>query len=244
VDQRVDFGLGLVDRQKNKHLRPVPVKMTPPTTPTASNSEGVIKFALEFTPEPLGDYAFIDELNAWRTILFRLGLTGQDPCRYGGLAFGNLSHIVGLRQFIISGTQTGGKENLTPGDYCLVVDFDVTNNQLKAQGPLPPSSEALTHGAIYAANPQAECVIHVHSPQIWRHAEALGIQCTHKSIAYGTPEMAQALAESAQNHAGPGIIAMRGHEDGVIAFAAKIKQAGCLLLECLAAAYEREHKLK
>jgi len=37
--------------------------------------EGVIKYRLDFQPEAPRDYPEYAELNAWRTILFQLGLS-------------------------------------------------------------------------------------------------------------------------------------------------------------------------
>ncbi|MFM8333814.1 MAG: class II aldolase/adducin family protein, partial [Candidatus Methylumidiphilus sp.] len=99
------------------------------------------------------------ELNAWRQILFRLGLTGLDPRRYGGLAFGNVSLRTQGSRFAVSGTQTGGKPRLGPQDYCLVTGFDLAHNRIHAEGPVKPSSEALSHGAVYAANRSVGCVL-------------------------------------------------------------------------------------
>jgi len=215
--------------------------MRPPASALPPEREGVIKFELEFShalPQALESIA---ELNAWRQLLFRLGLTGRDPARYGGLAYGNVSRRGGGRRFIISGTQTGAKPCLDAADYCLVLDFDLGNNRLQAEGPVEPSSEALTHGAVYDAVPQAGCVIHVHSPEIWQKARQLGICLTDASIAYGTPEMGWAVGAAAASSS-TGIIAMGGHEDGVLAFAEHVGQAAVRLLQCLAQALELEQR--
>ncbi len=215
--------------------------MTSTIDATPGEKEGVAKFKLEFLPAPPQPQASIAELNAWRQILFRLGLTGRDPTRYQGLAYGNLSRRAGTGSYIVSGTQTGAKPCLSPDDYCLVVDFDLENNRIRAEGPVEPSSEALTHGAIYAGNPQAECVIHIHSPEIWRNTRQLGITFTAPSIAYGTQAMGRAVQE-ASGDASAGVIAMGGHEDGVIAYAPSVEQAAVELLRCLAKALELEQQ--
>ncbi len=201
--------------------------------------EGIIKFDLEFRCIPIGTAANIAELNAWRQILFRLGLTGLDPARYQGLAYGNLSRRLGAHSYIVSGTQTGAKSALSPDDYCLVLDFDLENNFIRAEGLIKPSSEALTHGAIYAGNPQAQCVIHAHSPEIWRNADLLGIFTTDPTIAYGSVAMGEAVRKAvAEKDAG--MIAMGGHEDGIIAYGTKIEQTAKELLQYLAKALELE----
>lgn len=209
--------------------------MTPP-----AEHEGIIKFHLEFSLAPPLALEQVAELNAWRRIFFQLGLTGRDPARYAGLAYGNVSQRTEGRSFIVSGTQTGDKPNLNPADYCLVIDFDLEKNRLSANGPIEPSSEALTHGAIYSAAPQTACVIHVHSPEIWRNARRLGIPITDESIAYGTPAMGRAVIAAATRTSG-GIIAMGGHQDGVLAFADEVGLAAIRLLQCLVIANKLEH---
>jgi len=200
--------------------------------------EGAIKFNLDFTFARPDGMQNISEVDAWRQILHRLGLIGQDPERYEGLAFGNVSLRINRRGFFISGTQTGGKPCLAIEDYCQVLEFDIAHNRIHAKGLVKPSSEALTHAAIYEAKGQALCVIHIHSPEIWRHAHQLDIPTTAATIAYGTPAMGRAVSEAAKD--GEGIIAMGGHEDGVLAYAKTAGQASCLLLQALAKAVEAE----
>lgn len=203
----------------------------------SDDPEGVIKFELDFVhaSADLGFAGELAEIEAWRTVLWRLGLTGQDAARYGGLAYGNVSRIASWPQFLISGTQTGGKARLGVDDFCLVLTCDVRSNSIKAQGPVQPSSEALTHGAIYDAAPRTGCVIHVHSPEIWRNAKRLGIYMTEESVAYGTPEMGWSVGRAAALM-GKGVMAMGGHEDGVLAFDDTVEAAALTLLRCLALA--------
>lgn len=56
--------------------------------------EGVIRFGLEFTAAAPVSIPCLGELNAWRRILWQLGLIGQDPGRYGGYGFGNISRRI------------------------------------------------------------------------------------------------------------------------------------------------------
>ncbi|MDD5034362.1 MAG: class II aldolase/adducin family protein [Methylococcaceae bacterium] len=206
--------------------------MTRRTSTSPASSEGVIQFDLEFSLSPAPDEDSIAELNRWRRTLHRLGLIGLDPNRYGGVGYGNVSLRTGGNGFIVSGTQTGGKEQLDACDYCWVTDFDLNHNKIRATGPIKPSSEALTHGAIYAANPNTGCVIHVHSPQIWNCALVLGIPQTSSRITYGTPQMGIAAQENARGK-DKGIIVMRGHEDGVIAFGRNVEETTTELLSWL-----------
>ena len=114
--------------------------------------EGVVQFNLTFLPADPLPAAMLGSLNAWRQILYRLGLIGQDPHRYGGLGFGNVSIRMesgNNASFIISGTQTGGMDRLSPEHYTLVKTFDPATNSVVAEGVVRPSSESLTHGSLY-----------------------------------------------------------------------------------------------
>jgi len=203
--------------------------------------EGVVQFNLTFTPtEPL-PAAVLSSLNAWRQILYRLGLIGQDPKRYGGLGFGNISIRMdseNAASFIISGTQTGGMDRLFPEHYSLVKAFDAAANSIVAEGVVRPSSESLTHGSLYRLDRRIGAVIHAHSPEIWTQADSIGIPVTRRDAAYGTPEMAEEVCRLFQNTPVSvlKIFAMGGHEDGLVAFGGSMEQAGLILVRYLAVA--------
>lgn len=210
--------------------------MTPDTT------EGVTKFTLDFVSAPPVDPTLLTTLNAWRTVLHRLGLTARDPNRYQGLAYGNVSRRVRKRAswrsspvFLISGTQTAGLPQLDERHYSLVIGFDLGLNRIRAQGPLPPSSEALTHAAVYGADNRIACVIHCHSPEIWESRKALGLPTVPATVAYGTPEMAVALAALAKDNAAS-VIAMAGHRDGIVSHGTSVAQAAQRMIAALARA--------
>ncbi|HXV22364.1 MAG TPA: class II aldolase/adducin family protein [Desulfuromonadales bacterium] len=210
-----------------------------------SQQEGVIKFALEFRAAPPLPYAALREINAWRRVLYLLRLTGQDPARYGGLGYGNISQRLEpfdappeRRRFVVSGTQTGGLAELNAGHYTTVLESWPEENRLVAEGPIRPSSESLTHGALYALDASLRFIMHAHSPEIWRHAAALGIPLTDPAAAYGTPEMAAETRRLLRDEAvrAGGIFAMGGHEDGLVAFGRTAEAAGTVLLCALARA--------
>lgn len=207
--------------------------MTTPLPP--KETEGVVKYHLDFTPALAPEWPLLAELDAWRTVLFELGLTGCDPRRYGGLAYGNVSRRLAGRQFLISGTQTGQRGRLSSEHYCLVTDYDCAGNLLVAEGPIQPSSEALTHAAAYQAADSLNCVLHVHSPLLWQHAEPLAIPMTPAQAAYGTPAMAAAV-KSLFVEPGIRIIAMGGHRDGLIAAGESPESAALTLIRSLAGA--------
>ncbi len=208
--------------------------------------EGVIKFDLRFTPSAPLPFDRLRELNAWRKVLYRLGLIGEDPSRYGGAGFGNVSERIepfdtGSRPFVVSGTQTGGLPDLTERHYAIVIDCDPARNLVVAQGPIMPSSESLTHGMLYCLDATVRFVFHVHSPEIWRKARALGIPVTRAAVAYGTPEMAEEVRRLfAQTSVGrQRIFAMDGHEDGIVSFGQTADEAGTVMLRTLVRALQR-----
>lgn len=202
--------------------------------------EGVIKYRLEHRPAAGPAAEEVAELEAWRQILFELKLIGQDPERYDGLGYGNVSCRRDGASFLISASQTGHLPRLTPAHYCRVLDSDPLRNRLLAEGPLPPSSEALTHGAVYAADSALRAVLHVHGPALWRAGLALGWPATPARVPYGTPAMASEVAGLLRNRgAGEfGVIVMAGHQDGVLAFGGSVDAAGRNLLSALARAYQ------
>lgn len=196
--------------------------------------EGVIKYHLSFTTAEPCTFSRFAALDYWRSRLHQLGLIGQDPTRYGGYGFGNISSRLqpGQRPFLISATQTGHLPRLSRAHYALVTDFDLQHNWLQAEGSHPPSSEALTHASIYAACPDAGCVMHVHWPKAWAMAATLAWPVTAAEIPYGTPAMAVAVQDLVRAQGTPaGVIAMGGHEDGVLVYGRDEEAAGALLLD-------------
>ena len=103
---------------------------------------------------------------------------------------------------------------------------------------MKPSSESLTHAAIYALDERIKFVFHAHSPQIWRNREKLGIAQTDAQIPYGTPEMASEMRRLYDTGAfdNGNILAMAGHEDGVIGFGFDAAEAGEIIMRYLSIA--------
>jgi ribulose-5-phosphate 4-epimerase/fuculose-1-phosphate aldolase len=214
-----------------------------------SQSEGVVRFQLQFTQAPPTPYDHLREVNAWRKILYLAQLIGQDPGRYYGFGYGNISQRLGpfdtperRRRFVISGTQTGHLADLTGEHYATVLACHPDRNLVVAEGPIRPSSESMTHGAVYAVDDSLRCVIHVHSPHIWRSARALGIPSTDESVVQGTPEMAEEVRRLfRETHVRDHLVfAMGGHEDGVVSFGRSVKEAGSVLINHLARAFQEE----
>ncbi len=207
--------------------------------------EGVIKFKLCHLFDSPHRYDLLAELIAWRRILFQLQLIGEDPMRYDGYGFGNISQRVppfddpSCRPFIITGTQTGSCRSLGPEHFSTVTGCVPEQNRVTSTGPIKPSSEAMTHATLYEVDSELRVVMHVHSPHIWSAATRLGLPATSATAAYGTTAMTDAVRE-VMNQALTrelSLFVMGGHEDGVVSFGRTAEQAGHALISILAKAY-------
>lgn len=211
--------------------------------------EGLIRFRLEHASRPLAapaHAALARELAAWRRVLRRLGVLGRDPARYGGLAFGNASARLapfagvpaGLRRFLVTGSQTGGRADVSLREFALLECWDLAAHRATSSGEVTPSSESLTHAALYDASEEIRAVLHAHAPELWRHARALGVPVTDPAAANGTPAMSAAVARLGRDGAlaHTGVAAMGGHEDGVLAWGTSPADAGVALVRALARA--------
>jgi hypothetical protein len=213
--------------------------MTDQTSPT--ETEGTIRFAYALEP-PAGAVAGIDTLRAlgaWRALFKRLELLGQDPTRYGGLGFGNLSSRDRHRgdEFVITASQTATAPTLADEDLVRITHSNPGRFWVDAVGRQPPSSETLTHAMIYQADASIGWVFHVHSPEIWRRADELELPATAVDAPYGSPAMAEAVSQLLARHPSrPFVFATLGHQDGVFACGASADDTGSALMRVLARA--------
>jgi hypothetical protein len=106
-----------------------------------------VKFTHERARAEVTPFDRFAELNACRRKLLQLRLIGVDS---NGTSFGNLSVSDGAtRNFYITGSATGGVPELTLADWTKVVAYDFERNWVRYEGSTVPSSESLTHAAIY-----------------------------------------------------------------------------------------------
>lgn len=199
--------------------------------------DGVIKYdRTNFSYlEAIPDSEFTD-IEYQRKKLYQLNLIGED--QESKVGFGNISKRFDLShvknsprpQFIITATQTGKFSDLNGTHYTRVLDFDIDNAKIYSMGALEASSEALTHAAIYLANPSIKAIVHVHSQQIWEKMLNDGSPATQKGTSYGTKEMAYEGMRLARNHSS-GIFVMTGHEGGIISFSSDINLATQLMIK-------------
>jgi hypothetical protein len=190
--------------------------------------DGYIKYSSARRDGQVPQSASLDALNQARTSLFDLGLIGVYP---DGIGYGNLSIRATGNQFVITASATGGARTLHHGQYCLVETFSVERNFVQSIGQMPASSEAMTHGALYLANPEVQCVIHVHSRQLFDYWQANELLATAADIPYGTPAMAQAVSQLATGQPLlPLLFAMGGHDEGIVVCGADVATTHALLL--------------
>ena len=115
-----------------------------------------VKFTYQRARAEIAPFDALAELNACRRKLLEQRLMGVDS---NGVGFGNLSVRDGVsRNFYITGSATGGLPELTPTDCVRVVAYDFAKNWLRYEGAAVPSSESLTHAAIYESDPTISAV--------------------------------------------------------------------------------------
>jgi hypothetical protein len=93
------------------------------------------------------------------------------------------------------------------------VACDFERNQVRYEGSALPSSESLTHAAIYESDANAGAIVHCHNSKLWA-ALLNQTPTTSKTAEYGTPEMAYEIMQlftrtDAQSRK---IVVMAGHE--------------------------------
>jgi len=194
--------------------------------------EGYIKFHLDHDKSAPPESSTLTNLLKARDALHQLRLIGVME---DGIGFGNISiRKNGTNQFIITASATGSIYPITKQQVSLVTSFDIKTNSLSCRGLLPASSESLSHGAVYLANPLISAVAHVHSALLYESLPIEGWPVTTKSAAFGTPAIAIAISEAVQNSGqNSGLIVMGGHEDGILSFGPDLDSTCKLLIDRL-----------
>lgn len=188
-----------------------------------------IKFSSECVSGEIALFSGLAELNAYRRKLLDLCLIGAYP---NGIGFGNLSVRDGAtKNFYVTGSATGGMQELTLGDCAKVVAYDFERNQVRYEGSAIPSSESLTHAAIYESDATAGAVVHCHNSKLWA-ALLNEAPTTSKAAEYGTPEMAYEIMQlfTRTNPQSRKIVVMAGHEGGILTFGRDLDEAFAVLM--------------
>jgi L-ribulose-5-phosphate 4-epimerase len=190
-----------------------------------------IKFTCERAAAEITPFDGFAELNAYRRKLLQLRLIGVEA---NGIGFGNLSIRDGAtNNFYITGSTTARKPELTLADCARVVAYDFEKNWLRYEGSTTPSSESLTHAAVYESDAKAGSVIHCHDSKLWA-ALLNQAPTSSKAVEYGTPEMAYEMTRlfKITDVQSRKILVMAGHEGGIVAFGKDLEEAfGVLLRE-------------
>ena len=188
-----------------------------------------VKFTYECAISELAPFAGVVELNGCRQKLLELRLIGVDS---SGISFGNISMRDGVtNNFHITGSGTGGMLELTLADCAKVVAYNFEKNWLRYEGSTIPSSESLTHAAIYEADAKAAAIIHCHDSTLWA-ALLNEAPTTSNAVAYGTPEMAYETMRlfrvtDVQTRR---ILVMAGHEGGIVTVGRNLEEAFAVLM--------------
>lgn len=187
-------------------------------------NEGVVKYNLNFTPKDIAIDKEYELLEKCREELYSLGLIGAYD---DGIGFGNISvRYENSDKFVITSTQTGHLENLTIDDYSLVDEIDFGSFKTIASGKSKPSSECITHGAIYGLDKNIDAVIHIHNLKLWEFMLENDYLSTNDTP-YGTIEMVEDVKDiyknidSLQNN----LLVMKGHYEGIVSFGKDIEDA-------------------
>ena len=188
-----------------------------------------VKFTYQCVRPEVVAFPRLAELNECRRKLCQLHYIGVDS---NGIGFGNLSVRDGATSnFYITGSATGALAELTVADCMRVVAYDFEQNWVGYEGSAVPSSESLTHAAIYKSEPTACAVIHCHDFALW--ATLLHrVPTTSRAAAYGTPQMANEIIRffNVGDLRTGKIFVMAGHESGIMAFGENFEEAFDILI--------------
>ena len=191
-------------------------------------AEAQLPFELEWEAVPLPELPLLQELCLWRDVLFRNGLIGLTA---DGIGYGNLSVRSGPgAQFFITGTGTGGLPHMSAEHCSEVLEVELHRPRIRCRGLVRPSSESLSHAALYLCSPAIGAVAHVHDAALWHRLR--GKLPTATALGYGTPELAADIQRLVREHRliPSGVIVMGGHQDGLLSFGQTLCEAVTLLL--------------
>lgn len=197
--------------------------------------DGVVKYSLEFKEtKPLAKKE-CKKIERVRERLYALGMIGAYS---NGIGYGNISlRYKNSNQFLITATQTGELSQLKPKYYSLVKDVNFNTFATSAVGASKPSSESITHAAIYALDKNINAVVHVHNEKLWNFMleNAKGDYLCTNDTPYGTPQMVEDINAMYKtiNPLSNNAFVMKGHFEGVVTFGKNLKEAEKALYEII-----------
>ena len=188
-----------------------------------------VKFTYERARDEFVPFDEFAELNECRRKLLELQLIGVSS---NGVSFGNLSMRDGVtNNFYVTGSASGALSELTLADCAKVVAYDFERNWVRYEGAAIPSSESLTHAAVYQSDSSAHGIIHCHDSRLW--LTLLDRVPTTKAAEYGTPQMACEiirLFQTGEVHRRK-VLVMAGHEGGIVTFGRDLEDAFAVLMQ-------------
>lgn len=169
----------------------------------------------------------LKDINHFRKVLFNLNLIGMYE---NGIGFGNIS-FRHKNDFLITGSATGGIDNLNENHYTFVTNYNFEKNWLKCEGPIKASSESLTHASVYENCKEANAVVHIHNLKLWEKLLYI-VPTTRVEAEYGTPEMAKEITRlfKETSVSEKKIICMAGHKEGIVSFGKSLEEATNIIL--------------
>ncbi len=178
-----------------------------------------VKFNVHFVENKIRNANNLGELIRWCGEFHSKKLA---PACLGGYA-GNLSFRIETQKmpFIITGAGIQLCERLNNEHFVEVLDCDINNKTVVANGCRNPSSESILHYSIYKKCPQINAIFHGHSEIILKAAEMLKIVSTEKEFPYGTIELIDSVLDVLGNEK---FIIMKNH--GFISLGETINDAG------------------
>ena len=194
--------------------------------------EGYVKFRSFLHQNSPPSDRELKDMYRWREVLYRLKYIGA---YHNGVGYGNISIRCQLgREFIISGTGTGGTPVLQSKHFVRVTDYDLKKNQVVCLGMMHASSESMTHAALYDCDVSIGAIIHIYSKKFWDMLKNQ-LPLSDPSAAYGTLEMAREMVRLYRHTAFKriGVMIMGGHEEGIFSFGSTLHEAGERLLSVL-----------
>ena len=127
----------------------------------------------------------------------RMVQAGQHLAMHGmaPLNGGNMSVRLG-EGFVV--TASGSNLGVIEPDELVYVDgFEVDAGLVRYRGLELPSSEAIMHGLVLQARPEAAAVVHAHDPAVTREAMVrAGLVITDREEPYGTVALAERALEA------------------------------------------------
>lgn len=186
--------------------------------------DGVVKYSLEFNQTAIDIKKEFEILETCRKRLYALGLIGVYE---DGIGYGNISYrYKNSNEFVITSTQTGHLKSLKDEEYSLVNSVDFENFKTKASGKTKPSSECITHAAIYDLDENINAVIHIHNEKLWNYMLENSYLSTNDTP-YGTPEMVDDVINIYKDISPleNNLFVMKGHFEGIVSFGKDINEA-------------------